>query len=86
MKTPPPDKQPAGETLEQIANRICRHYLDSERVSVTQFCDIEAAIVQALRNRDERAVRIIDEHQAMDVCEDNCWTTIKAAIREGSES
>lgn len=58
--TPPPDKQPAAETLEQIANRICRHYLDSERVSVTQFCDIEAAILSCLRDERERCAGIAD--------------------------
>lgn len=63
MTTPPPDKQPAAETLEQIANRICRHYLDSERVSVTQFCDIEAAIISALHNERERCAVIAEKHE-----------------------
>lgn len=38
------------------------------------------AIEQALRARDKRAVKIIEDHQAQDKCEDNCWTTVKAAI------
>lgn len=39
------------------------------------------AIEVALNAERERAVRLIDEHQALDVCRDNCWTTIKEAIR-----
>lgn len=89
--TPPPDKQPAAETLEEIANRICRHYLDSERVSVTQFCDIEAAIVQALRNRDERAAKIAEKHEghgdwcssAAGDCQSLTVKAIAKAIKEG---
>ena len=41
-----------------------------------------AAVEAALRDRDERAVRIIEDHRAQDVCNDNCWTTIKAAIHK----
>jgi len=29
----------------------------------------------------EAAVHVIEQHQAQEVCHDNCWTTIKATIR-----
>lgn len=81
MTTPPPDQQVAqSETPEQIANRICRHYLDSERVSVTQFCDIEAAILSALRNEREACALAIcslcrrnEDYQAAKRGEDGIW-------------
>lgn len=63
------------ETAEQIAYK----YLDRTFGSAKLQADIE----QALRSERERAVRIIDDHRAQDVCHDNCWTTIKAAIRKG---
>lgn len=40
------------------------------------------AIDEAIRNERERAVRIIEDHRSQDVCKDNCWATIKAAIRK----
>lgn len=43
------------ETPFQIAERIARHHLDSERVSVTQFSDIVTAIEAAIVKRDEVA-------------------------------
>lgn len=58
MDTTNTDQQVAqSETPEQVANRICRYYLDSERVSVTQFCDIEAAITAVLKKHDD-AIRV----------------------------
>lgn len=46
--------------------------------TVSALYDIVEA---ALKERDERAVRIIREHRESNVCEDNCWTTISTAIR-----
>lgn len=71
----------AGETLEEIVARLAHRIMYDEMVSNRQA--LMEVLEAALRNRDERAVGIIDEHQAMDVCKDNCWTTIKKAIREG---
>lgn len=75
--TPPP----AAETLEEIAHKLTAQFYDHDRPP-SRFAAY-AAILSALRKRDERAVRIIDEHQVLGKCEDNCWATIKAAIREG---
>lgn len=44
-----------SEAPFQIAERIARHYLDSERVSVAQFSDIVTAIETAIANRDKIA-------------------------------
>lgn len=85
MPTAPPPESPVTETLEQIANRICRHYLDSERVSVTQFCDIEAAIAQALRNERERCAKVaetVHDDKVFDV-DLILRNEIAKAIREG---
>lgn len=75
------------ETPEQIAERLLA--LTIGKVAPAVYRELVADTVAALRNereaRDERAVRIIDEHRAMDVCNDNCWTTIKAAIRGRTE-
>lgn len=69
-------------TVEEIAEGIAiRHAGPTTR----ERFDLTAEIEAALKARDERAVRIIQEHQDLDVCKDNCWTTIKAAIREGKE-
>lgn len=87
------NKPSAIETLEEIAERCVRewveHDLDEHFEPGDDFMitmppeDLIERILSALRNERERAVQIIDEHRALDVCEDNCWTTIKAAIREG---
>lgn len=69
------------ETLEEIAERIAT----DEVLLSRRRKDLYFEILSALRSRDERAVRIIDDHLAQDVCNDNCWTTIKAAIRERTE-
>lgn len=78
--------EPSVETPEQIVNRWRKmnvkisRYLYESPAAVAQLCEM---IEAALRARDARAVRIIQEHQDSEVCKDNCWTTIKAAIREG---
>jgi hypothetical protein len=78
MTAPPPDKQPAAETLEEIAELIAKAHAPTFYQGA-----LSRDILTALRSERERAVRIINEHQALDVCKDNCWTTIKAAIKEG---
>lgn len=69
--------KPEPSVEETAAGIVKTYYPDDD--------ELESAIVAALKARDERAVRIIEEHRQMDVCNDNCWTTIKAAIREGKE-
>ena len=71
-----------SETLEQIAERIAgeRFAGYDERTRTNKRAQ---AILCALHNERERAIQIINDHQAQDVCKDNCWTTIKAAIKEG---
>lgn len=66
------------KTARRIVNDRAAMSGDAYRADLKQVDAIE----KALRDRDERAVRIIDDHQAQDKCEDNCWTTIKAAIRK----
>lgn len=70
------------ETPEEIAHRLVEQVYATK--APTRFV-LYSDILSALRNRDERAVRLINEHRAMDVCNDNCWTTIKAAIRQRTE-
>lgn len=48
------------ETPLQIAERIARHHLDSERVSVTQCSDIITAIEAALNAERERCATIAE--------------------------
>lgn len=82
MTTPLPETPVARETLEEIAGEIANTHIDSHEFP-SGYAALRDAVLSALRNERERAVRIINEHQALDVCTDNCWTTIKAAIREG---
>lgn len=70
------ESQTQEETLEQIASRITRRWGSQYRTQ------LQTAIVDALRGRDERALRIIKEHRESDVCKDNCWTTISESIRK----
>lgn len=79
----PVKQETSIETLKQIAARIAHkrfNFLDDPEPRIG---GLMRDIIKALRERDQRAVRIIQEHQALDVCKDNCWTTIKAAIRKG---
>lgn len=83
-----------ANTHGRTSRTSIREIADTVIVSATRFCVCDApkcvdrraglrnAIEKALRNRDKRAVKIIEDHQAQDKCEDNCWTTIKAAIRK----
>ena len=65
-------------SIREQAEKIAYKYLDRTVGSAKLQADIE----QALRDERERAAKIIEDHQAQDKCEDNCWTTIKAAIRK----
>lgn len=77
---PEVDKQ---ETVEQIAERIANTFRKQLGFRLNDVLDLDAAILSALRSRDDRAIRLIDEHQALDVCLGNCWEMIRKAIREG---
>lgn len=72
-----------GETREDIAKALVmkvKELLYSTSLTKQDWQMIRT-IEAALKDRDERAVRIIREHRESDVCKDNCWTTISAAIR-----
>ena len=71
------------ETPEQIAARVVRE--SGLRLYGKRRQKAEDQVSFALRGERARAVRLIDEHRAMDVCNDNCWTAIKAAIRGRTE-
>lgn len=87
--TPPPDKQPAAETLEEIAERIEREY--SVALSDEGKYGLFSAILSALLNERERAARVAEKHEGHgDWCSSaagDCQSlTVKAvarAIREG---
>lgn len=71
MTTPPPGKQPAAETLEEIAERCVRewveHDLDEHFESGYDFMitmkpeDLIERILSALRNERERAAKICEQ-------------------------
>lgn len=74
------------ETLEEVAHRLVEQvYATKVPTRFVLYSDILSALRNERETRDERAVRLIDEHRAMDVCNDNCWTTIKTAIRGRTE-
>lgn len=66
MTTPPPDKQPAAETLEQIAEGIIRRglpysvFTDGEDYGSTKAW-LVSHVVTALRNERERAIKILND-------------------------
>jgi hypothetical protein len=64
------------EIAEEIVNQIA--------VGAWQFQSrgwTLGMIEKALRDRDERAARIIREHRESDRCEGSCWGIISLAIR-----
>lgn len=63
------------ETLEEVAERVVNENLDTDHYSASRR-DLTDATIGALRERDQRAARIIKEHRQSDVCKENCWTTI----------
>lgn len=80
------------ETPEVIAERIAKKATRNPCANPSccpNTARVASEILSALRNereaRDARAVRIIDEHQALDVCLGNCWEMIRKAIRGRTE-
>lgn len=76
MTTPPPDTQPAAETLEQIAIQIVNEqvtevrfgseYSDMSSVEVHYLADrqrLVTAILSALRNERERAAKLLEKRR-----------------------
>lgn len=60
MTTPPPDKQPAAETLEEIADRLAKQITDnpcSHPSCCPRTAKVAADILSALRNERERAAK-----------------------------
>lgn len=83
------------ESNKEIAERIVRRGLGFQSSEPLDNHDLALidAIEAALDARDKatqraerkRAVRLIDEHQALDVCLGNCWEMIRTAIRGGKD-
>ena len=64
MKTPPPDKQPAAETLEEIAEQIARNAIpgrEREGVRAGMQRALRESVLSALRNERERNCRLLCE-------------------------
>lgn len=58
------------ETLDQIASSIVNEWADAHQVTEVgpgTKARLVAAVLSALRNERERAIRIINDHQALDV-------------------
>lgn len=65
MTTPPPDKQPAAETLEEIAKKIAQGFYDRHSlISAATRNGLAAEILKALRDLQERCAQIADERAA----------------------
>lgn len=74
------------ETRQGIARGIAKRYTREGTGYADRLYQLAYAIEAALKDRDERAVRIIRKHRESDVCKDNCWTMISDAIRnEGNK-
>lgn len=78
--TPPPDKQPAVETPEEIAERVVDENLDTYHYSASRR-DLVAACLSALRNERERCAKIAETHSATDCDGPDCGVVIAKAIR-----
>lgn len=60
ITTPPPDKQPAAETLEEIADRLAKQITDnpcSHPSCCPRTAKVAADILSALRNERERCAK-----------------------------
>ena len=88
MTTPPPDTQPAAETLEEIAEKVVAEW-DREVYQDQALID---AITSALRNERERCAKVADRwanshscdvHDDSPCCHIRTGAAIAAAIREG---
>lgn len=71
------------ETLDQISRRLVRE--SGLNLVGKRRQQLEDLIFAALRDRDQRAARIITKHRESDICKENCWTTITNQIL-GKES
>lgn len=72
------DKQ---ESRREIAEQIAEEYRKSLSFDLGEIVRLSDSIEFALKERDERAVRLIREHRASDKCDMDCWTTISNVIR-----
>ena len=72
------------KSRRETAEEIVDEHLD-EMMSPREFASTSKALIEAidkaLRDRDERAARIIKEHRESDRCEGSCWEIITTAIR-----
>lgn len=78
MTTKPQTIETHEESLERAAARLVRE--SDLKLYGKRRQRLEDLIFFALRDRDQRAARIIKEHREMDICRDNCWTTITNQI------
>lgn len=88
MTTPPPDKQVAVETLEEIAQRISQIYPCQTDTDAQNRREIFIQVHMALRNERERCAKVATDHYAKGSapeCEggEHCGIAIAKAIREG---
>lgn len=77
-ETPPPETPVAEETLDQISRRLVVE--SGLKLYGKRRQSLEDLIFSAMRERDQRAARIIKEHRESDICKENCWTTITNQI------
>lgn len=86
MNTPPPDKQPAAETLEEIAERIAKQHAPTFYQGA-----LSRDILSALRNERERCAKVAEvipeskfdlDHEPART-EQQIRAGIAAAIRKG---
>lgn len=86
MTTPPPDKQVAAETLEEISERIARGHFNKDNGRESQFQRLRNDILSALRNERERcAVVALEQRCERGTPWDAACVAIAKAIRQGGE-
>ena len=81
-----PDKQPAAEMLEQIAERLMLPAVG--KVAPAIWNEMVYDVLEALRNERERCAKVATDHYAKGSapeCEggEHCGIAIAKAIREG---
>ena len=82
MTTPPPDQQPAAETLEEIATKV----VNQIAVGAWQYCSrqwVIGLVTDALRNERERCANVAETAFREFETGYNAGKWIAAAIREG---
>lgn len=65
MTTQPPDKQPAAETLEQVAGRIVATLQERNNIILPDAGRLTESILSALRNERERCAKVLDKEIAL---------------------